>query len=228
MKTVLNNRLAILLAGLGAMLAVFACAGEEAGTERPATTPAPTIAGASEAAEEAPAGLTHKPDVPEAEKGIGMLFEPKGTVIRATPTPEPTGTVVVSTPTPTPPLRTVDEEITGVLIDLLAGDEYPRTSARQIVNDYRDDPVAAEAKYRGKFPVIQGTVKEAGRDPDGAAWVAFSAGKGELRCIFEKITEAELSRLTPGGTNATTGSLEEFDPETLRVTAKDCRIILGY
>lgn len=142
------------------------------------------------------------------------------------PAASPTAAPVEGTPTPTPPPFTFSEKTTAVLIDTL--ESTPRTSARQIVTDYRDDPTAAEARYKGKQFVIQGTIKEAGRDSAGTPFLVFNAGRGTFRCYFAVISEAELLRLTPAGTNATVGTVEAFDPSDLSVTARQCKLVLGY
>lgn len=156
-------------------------------------------------------------------KGVSVPIPAAGYITSvATPTPESP----VGTPTPTPPPVTLSEKITAVLIDTL--ESTPRTSARQIVSDYRDGVAAADLRYRGKPVVIQGTVKEAGFDSGGNPYVLFAAGAGALRCTFVEISQPELLRLTPGGTNAAVGTVESFDPDTLVATASQCKLVLGY
>lgn len=156
-------------------------------------------------------------------KGISVPIPAAGYITSvATPTPED----AVGTPTPTPPPVTLGEKITAVLIDTL--EATPRTSARQIVSEYRDGVAAADLRYRGKAMVIQGTVREAGFDSNGKPYVLFAAGAGALRCTFAEISRPELLRLTPGGTNAAVGTVESFDPDTLVATASQCKLVLGY
>jgi len=195
----------------------FACAG----------TIFTVACGGSEAA--APAVVVRSP-TPEPgatvdySKGIKVPIPAAGyiTSVALTPTPEaPAGT-----PTPIPPPVTLSEKITAVLIDTLV--DTPRTSARQIVSDYRDDVAAADAKYKGKPVVIQGTVKEAGIDSGGKPYVLFAAGAGTLKCKFVDISQPELLRLTPGGTNAAVGTVEAYDRDQLLATAGKCQLVLGY
>lgn len=157
-------------------------------------------------------------------RGVSVPIPATGyiTSVAATPTPE----AIAGTPTPTPPPVTLSEKITAVLIDTLV--DTPRTSARQIVSDYRDGVAAADAKYKGRPVVIQGTVKEAGIDADGQPYVLFAAGAGALRCTFVDISQPELLRLTPGGTNAAVGTVQSYDSENLLATAGKCQLVLGF
>lgn len=162
---------------------------------------------------------------PDYSKGVKVAIPAAG-YTTFVPAASPTASPVEGTPTPTPPPFTFSEKTTAVLIDTL--ESTPRTSARQIVSDYRDEPSAAAARYKGKQVVIQGTIKEAGRDSAGNPFLVFNAGRGTLRCYFAVISEAELLRLTPGGTNATVGTVEAFNPSDLSVVARQCKLVLGY
>ena len=146
----------------------------------------------------------------------------------ATVAPSPTVEKnVEATPTPTPPSKTIDEESTGGLVDELSADDYTRTSARDLEKEFRKSPDTANPKI-GKQFVVQGNVLEAGTDADGESYVSFKAGKGRVTCIFEVITDAELRRFTPDGTNSVVGTLATWDPENRILTLTNCKIVLGY
>ena len=134
---------------------------------------------------------------------------------------------VEATPTPTPPSKTIDEESTGGLVDELSADDYTRTSARDLEKEFRKSPDTANPKI-GKQFVVQGNVLEAGTNADGESYVSFKAGKGRVTCIFEVITDAELRRFTPDGTNSVVGTLATWDPENRILTLTNCKIVLGY
>lgn len=150
----------------------------------------------------------------------------------STATPLPTEvSEAPSTPTPaptsTPPSKTIDEDITGRLIDELSFEDFPRTSARDLEREFRKTPETAELKI-GKDFVVQGDVLEAGNDAAGDSYVSFKAGLGRVTCIFEIITEAELRRFTPDGTNSVVGTIDTWDSENRVLTLKDCRVVIGF
>ena len=134
---------------------------------------------------------------------------------------------VEATPTPTPPSKTIDEKSTGGLVDELSADDYTRTSARDLEKEFRKSPDTANPKIGEQF-VVQGNVLEAGTNTDGESYVSFKAGKGRVTCVFEIITDAELRRFTPDGTNSVVGTLDTWDPENRILTLTNCNIVLGY
>ena len=138
------------------------------------------------------------------------------------PTPAPAGT-----PTPTPPPLTLTEELTSVLVDDLSAEEYPRTAARNLEATFRNEPEKIPG-LAGKSFVIQGDVREAGRDSSGKAYVTFKAGAGSVTCYFEKISEAELLRLTPDGRNVVTGRIDSWNADQRILTIRGCRLVRGY
>ena len=157
---------------------------------------------------------------------LAMVIPASGTEIAPVSTPTPTA-VVQPTATPTPPPRTVDEEITGELVDNISSEEYPRTNARVLERSFRREPGFAEANL-GKSFLIQGEVIIADRREDGVAFVEFKAGNGKVTCDFEIISDAELRRFTPDGTNAVTGTVSEWDAEERILSVEGCRVVLGF
>lgn len=131
------------------------------------------------------------------------------------------------TPTPTPPSRTADEEGTARLVDELSTDDFPRTSARILEREFRNEFETAKQKLDKAF-VIQGDVSEAGKDAAGQPFVHFKAGLGRVNCLFEAITDAELLRFTPDGTNAIVGTIEAWDADNRILSIRDCRVVLGF
>lgn len=157
---------------------------------------------------------------------LAMVIPASGTEIAPVSTPTPTA-IVQPTATPTPPPRTVDEEITGELVDNISSEEYPRTNARVLERSFRREPGFAEANL-GKSFLIQGEVIIADRRDDGIAFVEFKAGNGKVTCDFEIISDAELRRFTPDGTNAVTGTVSEWDAEERILSVEGCRVVLGF
>ena len=167
----------------------------------------------------------------ETTSGVGVIGAPSLEEV-GTPTPSPNALSEVAAtptpvPTPTPPSKTIDEEITGRLVDELSFDEYPRTNARSLEREFRRTPETAEEKI-GKSFVVQGDVLEAGNNADNESYVTFKAGLGSVTCIFEVITEAELLRFTPDGTNAVIGTVDTWDAENRSLMLNECRVVLGF
>lgn len=138
------------------------------------------------------------------------------------PTPAPAGT-----PTATPPPLSLDEELTSVLVDDLSAEEYPRTAARNLEATFRNEPEKITGLI-GKSFVIQGNVREAGRDGAGKTFVTFHAGAGSVTCYFELISEAELLRLFPDGRNVVTGRIQSWDAAQRSLIVGGCRLVRGY
>lgn len=157
---------------------------------------------------------------------LAMVIPASGTEIAPVSTPTPTP-LVLPTSTPTPPLRTVDEEVTGELVDNISAEEFPRTNARVLERSFRREEGFADANIGNSF-LIQGEVIIADRRDDGVAFVEFKAGRGKVTCDFEIISDAELRRFTPYGTNAVTGTVAAWDPETRILEIENCRVVLGY
>lgn len=63
--------------------------------------------------------------------------------------------------------------------------------ARQVALDYRDNEVAADAKYKNKTVRISGRIQEIARTGTGGAYVEFRTGVGNnaLRCYFDAQNE---------------------------------------
>ena len=126
-----------------------------------------------------------------------------------------------------PPLRTIDEEVTGELVGNISANEFPRTNARVLERSFRREEGFAEANI-GKSFLIQGNVIVADRRDDGVAFVEFKAGNGKVTCEFEVISDPELRRFSPDGTNAVTGTVAAWDPETRLLEVENCRVVLGF
>ena len=189
------------------VLALAACGGGGDG----ATGPTPTPRGLGKV-------ITPTP--------LAMAIPASGTEIAPVSTSTPTP-VVVPTATPTPPPRTIDEEITGELVDNISSEEFPRTNARVLERSFRREEGFAAENLGNSF-LIQGEVIIAERREDGVAFVEFKAGRGKVTCDFEIISDAELRRFTPDGTNAVTGTISDWDPENRILSVEGCRVVLGY
>lgn len=149
-----------------------------------------------------------------------------GSQVFATPGAAPTA-APAGTPTPTPPPLTLTEELTSVLVDNLSAEEYPRTAARNLEATFRNEPEKIPGLIGRSF-VIQGNVREAGRDSSGRAYVTYQAGAGAVTCYFERISEAELLRLTPDGRNVVTGRIDSWNADQRILTVQGCRLVRGY
>ena len=161
---------------------------------------------------------------PNLETTNQQTVSPEDQTPTPTVTPKPTTTVE---PTATAPSKTIDEKLSGGLVDDLSSEDHPRTSARDLEREFRREPEAAAPKM-GKSFVVQGDVLEAGVNDASDSYVSFRAGAGRVTCIFDVITEAELSRFTPGGTNAVVGTIEDWDATDRILTLKNCLVVVGF
>ena len=212
------NQIITFIFSVALLSAILACGGSDDGSSSPAS-----------ATENNTANTTKN----DSEHNLMFQQEKISPVIGApieesTVAPSPTvQKKVEATPTPTPPSKTIDEKSTGGLVDELSADDYTRTSARDLEKEFRKSPDTATPKI-GKQFVVQGNVLEAGTNPDGKSYVSFKAGKGRVTCMFEIITDAELRRFTPDGTNSVVGTIDTWDAENRILTLTNCNIVLGY
>ena len=174
--------------------------------------------------------------------GTGPVFETlaegesepvMGAPLAAAPDPTATteskteATATTTPPTPTPPSKTIDEKLTGGLVDELSSEDYPRTNARDLEREFRKTPETANEKI-GKSFVVQGDVLEAGANGAGDSYVSFKAGLGQVVCIFAVISDAELRRFTPDGTNSVVGTIDTWDADNRILTLNNCNVVLGF
>ncbi len=143
-----------------------------------------------------------------------------------TPTTTPKSATAVE-PTATAPIKTIDEKLSGGLVDDLSTADYPRTNARDLEREFRREPETAAPKI-GKSFVVQGDVLEAGVNDATESFVSFRAGAGRVTCIFDVITEAELLRFSPGGTNAVVGTIDNWNAPDRILTLKNCLVVVGF
>ncbi len=70
--------------------------------------------------------------------------------------------------------------------------------ARDVALDYKDNEVAADAKYLGKTVRISGRIEEIARTTTGTAYVEFKTGVGNnaVRCYFDSQNEYLLNQFS--------------------------------
>jgi len=71
----------------------------------------------------------------------------------------------------------------------------------QLAAAYRENSIAAEAKYAGARIILTGKVHSVGRDHDGDPFIMlgpFNSGGGTARCKFHEIFNAKIASLKPG------------------------------
>lgn len=89
----------------------------------------------------------------------------------------------------------------GLSMPLYAADHAPRViPANQVIADYRNNEVAADAKYNGKTVRVRGVVQEVGVDVLNQPYVSLG-GRGGLesvQCTFPESAKASLMHLSKG------------------------------
>jgi len=217
MKKFVNQIITLIFSAV-LLSAILACGGSDDGSVSPETATENNPTNTNKNGSEHNL-MTQKEEISPV---IGAPIE------QSTVAPSPTvQKKVEATPTPTPPSKTIDEESTGGLVDELSADDYTRTNARDLEKEFRKSPDTANSKI-GKQFVVQGNVLEAGTNTDAESYVSFKAGKGRVTCMFEVITDAELRRFTPDGTNSVVGTIDTWDAENRILTLTNCKIVLGY
>lgn len=97
-----------------------------------------------------------------------------------------------------------------------------------LYEEYRKNPIAAEARYGGKRVSIGGTVGRIGIDEDvGIPYVILVAHRLDdgIKCVFPRDAIAKLATLKPGTLIAISGIVQgrrrEFSDQ---IILQDCRI----
>ncbi|HSG30894.1 MAG TPA: hypothetical protein VLB82_05045 [Thermodesulfobacteriota bacterium] len=73
-------------------------------------------------------------------------------------------------------------------------------TANQLYNEYKNNEVAADSKYKGKIVVVSGTVQDIGKDIMNEAYIVIG-GTGLLdgvQCMFTKGQQSSVAKLSKG------------------------------
>ncbi len=78
-----------------------------------------------------------------------------------------------------------------------------KLTAREFYEEYSENEVAADQKYRGKIVILTGTIRDIGKDLWDNAYVALYASSNQfdssgVRCYFFESEEPKIAKLTKG------------------------------
>ncbi len=71
-------------------------------------------------------------------------------------------------------------------------------TAAELVSAYRENEIAADARFRGKMVRVTGTVFEIGRARQGNPYVAIGGRSGAVGCWFAPGSDAQVAPLARG------------------------------
>ncbi len=71
-------------------------------------------------------------------------------------------------------------------------------TAAELVSAYRENEVAADARFRGRMVRVTGTVFEVGRARQGNPYVAIGGRSGAVGCWFAPGSDAQVAPLARG------------------------------
>lgn len=102
-------------------------------------------------------------------------------------------------------------------------------TAAQLLQEFQDDPVAADLRYRDKSFELTGVVERQGRFGGGVPFVILHAGddnaKVKIECYFDgadAAAETKLQRLTKGQSITVSG---EYDGQASNLQVGDCVLL---
>ena len=88
---------------------------------------------------------------------------------------------------------------------------------------YRENEVAADAKYKGAQVSVGGTVEKIGKDEDGDSFVILAGSNGyPVRCKFSETQNAAVARIRVGSAIGIKGTIVGIKGEV--VTIKECSL----
>jgi len=88
--------------------------------------------------------------------------------------------------------------------------EYIEVTAGKLYQDYRDNGVSADSKYKNNFVRMSGIVSSIDKDILDTPYVVLTNGSGSIlgvQCMFSKSKESELSTLSKGQNITLTGKV---------------------
>ena len=102
-------------------------------------------------------------------------------------------------------------------------------TAAQLLQEFRDDPAAADHKYAGKFLELTGVVERVGQGRDDTPFVILHAGdedaKLKVECFFEPASEADEARVRRLGKGQTITVRGEYDGQVSNVQVRECVLV---
>lgn len=101
-----------------------------------------------------------------------------------------------------------------------------KVASTQIVNDYKDNEVAGDAKYKGKTVEVSGVVDTIGKDVLDTPFISLESYQyailDHVQCMFSKSDEAELATVSKGQKIVLRG---EVNGKMGNILLKGCEIV---
>jgi tRNA_anti-like len=102
----------------------------------------------------------------------------------------------------------------------------PKVTALGISNEYKQNEVAADAKYKGQIIEVTGTVETIGKDVLDTPYIALATQQyaiiDKVQCMFSKSDEAELATVKKGSKITLRG---EVSGKLGNILVRDCAIV---
>lgn len=104
--------------------------------------------------------------------------------------------------------------------------EAMKVTAMQIINDYKDNGVAADAKYKNKLVEVSGVVDTIDKDILDTPYIALESYEyaivDRIQCMFSKSDEVQLATVAKGQQITLRGNVEG---KLGNVIIRDCQIV---
>jgi hypothetical protein len=104
-------------------------------------------------------------------------------------------------------------------------------AAAQLLQEFQNDPAAADDKYRGKCLELTGVVEREGQGRDGIPFVILHAGDDNARlkieCYFDVADEEDAIRFVKLGKGQTITLRGEYQGQVANVQLRECSLIKG-
>ena len=101
-----------------------------------------------------------------------------------------------------------------------------KVTAMQIINDYKDNGVAADAKYKNKLVEVSGVVDTIDKDILDTPYIALESYEyaivDRIQCMFSKSDEVQLATVAKGQQITLRGNVEG---KLGNVIIRDCQIV---
>ena len=125
------------------------------------------------------------------------------------------------------PMVATPQAPTANAVEATPAPEAIKVTAVQMSADYKENEVAADAKYKNKTVEISGSVDTIGKDILDTPYIAFQTASqydilDRVQCMFSKSDEAELAAVTKGQKITLRG---EVSGKLGNIIVKGCEIV---
>jgi hypothetical protein len=145
-----------------------------------------------------------------------LLWLVVGLVGCGSDTPHSQPSIVVKTSTPVIPSHQQEDTTEMPTI---------KTTAKEIVEEFNNNEIVAEMKYKGKFAQVNGIISGIGLDSFGDPFIDLDTGKGRMTRLHCRVVESDKSKAAEAKKGAAATVVGQATGSVLGVNLDKCRVV---